>query len=179
MVATKEQERKALQKIREIVAGLGENSYVATALEGMFEDAEENIETDFAFSMKSRYENAMLLVERSNHKIKEYEKQIEDLNGIVQKKNEEIDSLKVAIDEVTSTRISEADGEKFVKFLTSLIKKYTVNMETTAGVLVSLAYDPTSNAFQSSVDEYKWMQYERSQLTGLKSAIAAATKQEI
>lgn len=58
MTATKEQERKALEQIRKIVAGLGEGSYISTAFAGCFEDAEENIENDFANSMKGRYEQA-------------------------------------------------------------------------------------------------------------------------
>lgn len=55
-MTTKEQERKALEKIRKIVEELGENSYVGTAFEGCFEIAEENIEDDAAYSMKSRFE---------------------------------------------------------------------------------------------------------------------------
>ena len=66
-MTTKEQERKALEQIRKIVEGLGENSYVGTAFAGCFEDAEDNIENDFAMSMKDRYESE----ERKCAKIKE------------------------------------------------------------------------------------------------------------
>lgn len=55
-MTTKEQERKALDKIRKIVAELGEDSYIGCALEGCLEDAETNINDDAAFSYKSRYE---------------------------------------------------------------------------------------------------------------------------
>ena len=55
-MVTKEQERKALEQIRKIVAGLGEDSYIGTAFEGCFEIAEENIENDFACSLKQRLE---------------------------------------------------------------------------------------------------------------------------
>lgn len=55
--ATKQQEREALEKIKSMVAELGPNSYLKTAFEGVFEDAETNIENDFAFSMKARFEN--------------------------------------------------------------------------------------------------------------------------
>lgn len=64
----KEQERKALEQIREIVAGLGEDSYIGTAFEGCFEIAEENIENDFACSMKQRAEAAE---KRAEHNKKE------------------------------------------------------------------------------------------------------------
>lgn len=56
--ATKEQEREALEKIKAMVAELGPDSYLATAFEGVFEDAEQNIEFDAAFSMKARFESA-------------------------------------------------------------------------------------------------------------------------
>ena len=56
--ATKQQEREALEKIKALVAELGPQSYLATAFDGAFEDAETNIENDFAFSMKARFEDA-------------------------------------------------------------------------------------------------------------------------
>lgn len=52
-MTTKEQERKALERIRKIVADLGENSYISYAFEGCFEKAEENIDGDMACSWKS------------------------------------------------------------------------------------------------------------------------------
>ena len=58
-LASKEDERKALEKIRKIVEGLGEDSYIGTAFEGCFEIAEENINNDWACSMKQRYESAL------------------------------------------------------------------------------------------------------------------------
>lgn len=56
-MATKEQERKALEQIKKIIADLGENSYISMAMDGMIEDAEQNIENDFAMSWKNRAEN--------------------------------------------------------------------------------------------------------------------------
>ena len=56
--ATKDQERDALATIKKLVEELGPQSYLATAFEGCFQDAEDNIENDFAFSMKARYEAA-------------------------------------------------------------------------------------------------------------------------
>lgn len=56
--ASKEQERKALESIHAIIATLGPNSYLATAFEGCFEIAEENIDNDWACSMKQKAENA-------------------------------------------------------------------------------------------------------------------------
>ncbi|WP_346298558.1 hypothetical protein [Alistipes sp.] len=63
--ATKEQEREALEKIKAMVAELGPQSYLKTAFEGVFEDAEQNIEDDAAYSMKARLEiQAQRAIER-------------------------------------------------------------------------------------------------------------------
>lgn len=58
MAATKEQERKALARIKKIVEELGEDSYIGMAFDGCFDVAEENIENDFACSMRQRAEHA-------------------------------------------------------------------------------------------------------------------------
>ena len=57
--ATKDQERETLEKIKAMVAELGPQSYLATAFEGCFADAESNIENDFGDSMQRRWENSM------------------------------------------------------------------------------------------------------------------------
>lgn len=56
-MATKAEERKALDQIRKIIEGLGNDSYIGIAVEGMLEDAAENIENDFALSMKGRFDH--------------------------------------------------------------------------------------------------------------------------
>lgn len=53
-MTTKDQERQAIEKIRKIVEGLGENSYVGFAMDGILELAEDNIREDTAYSMKER-----------------------------------------------------------------------------------------------------------------------------
>lgn len=58
MIATKQQEREALQKIRDIVSSLGEDSYLAMSFQGCFEDAEFNIENDWAGSYFQRWQEA-------------------------------------------------------------------------------------------------------------------------
>lgn len=57
-MTTKDQERQAIEKIRKIVEGLGENSYVGFAMDGILELAEDNIREDTAYSMKERAEIA-------------------------------------------------------------------------------------------------------------------------
>ena len=97
MIATKEQERKALEQIRKIVEGLGENSYVGTALEGMLEDAEENIENDFALSWKSRaelatekYEKAKADLEKLHDKMEQTQRSYEYIKGSYLEESERV-----------------------------------------------------------------------------------------
>lgn len=113
-MVTKEQERKALEQIRKIVAGLGKDSYIGTAFEGCFEIAEENIENDFACSMKQRAEDAeakirglcevnrqlkLELKTRGEHEAK-LDGQIEKLTA---RRDELFDEVKEAADKWSST----------------------------------------------------------------------------
>ena len=65
-MTTKDQERQAIEKIRKIVEGLGENSYVGFAMDGVLELAKDNIREDTAYSMKERTEEDRR-EERGNH----------------------------------------------------------------------------------------------------------------
>ena len=86
--ATKEQERKALAQIKKIVDSLGEDSYIATAFEGCFEIAEENIENDFACSMKQRVESAEKQAANFKEQAAEHKKQVERLTAQLERELE-------------------------------------------------------------------------------------------
>ena len=64
-MVTKDQERKALEQIREIVEGLGEDSYIGMAMIGVLEDAKENIENDWACSNYDRWQMAEQKLEQT------------------------------------------------------------------------------------------------------------------
>lgn len=71
-MSSKQQEREALQKIREIVSGLGDDSYLAMAFDGCFEIAESNIDNDFACSLKQQVESAEKSYSESRKEISEW-----------------------------------------------------------------------------------------------------------
>ena len=100
--ATKDQERKALEQIKAILATLGPNSYVATALDGCLEDAERNIEDDAAYSMKSRLESAEREIADLKDKLAESEKDYEAAHAaghfIEEQKTKEIDAMKAQLE---------------------------------------------------------------------------------
>lgn len=81
MITTKEQERKALVQIKKIVDGLGADSYIAAAFEGCFEIAEQNINNDFACSMKQNFERARKKASKFEAQAAEYKKQVEKLTA--------------------------------------------------------------------------------------------------
>ena len=54
---SKDTEREYLGRIKNILDALGPNSYCATAFDGCIADAEENIDSDFAVSMKGRWQS--------------------------------------------------------------------------------------------------------------------------
>lgn len=79
-VTTKDQERQAVEKIRKIVEGLGENSYVGTAMAGVLEVAEQNIEYDAAFSLKEEKEIAERREQEQTEITQKLKKELNDLN---------------------------------------------------------------------------------------------------
>lgn len=95
--------KKTVQLIRknakEILEGLGENSYCAMAFEGCMEDAEENIDNDFAVSMKGRWES-----EKKAHE--------ETREGLIGKLNDRIKRVAELEAEVQKAHQMEAQARK-------------------------------------------------------------------
>lgn len=107
-LASKEEERKALDKIKKIVESLGEDSYVGTAFEGCFGDAEMNIENDWALSMNGRWQDAEQKVEHLKAELAEAYENLTiagDSNLAVQK---ERDSYKARYEEALAMGQEEA-----------------------------------------------------------------------
>ena len=96
---SKDTERAFLNEIKEILEGLGENSYCAMAFEGCVEDAEENIDNDFAVSMKGRWES-----EKKAHE--------ETREGLIGKLNDRIKRVAELEAEVQKARQMEAQARK-------------------------------------------------------------------
>ena len=103
-MTTKEQERKALEQIRKIVEGLGEDSYIGIAFEGCFEKAAENIDNDWACSWKQVAEcelNARCEAQRREKEARadyeELKNELEALRMINSKNNAELGLAKDTI----------------------------------------------------------------------------------
>lgn len=111
MMSTKEQERKALEKIEKIIAELGEGSYIGTAFEGCFEIAKENIENDFACSMKDRWESEIKKNEAMAQKINEQADAIKRLQAANQNMLIELNEKEKALN-TKDYRIAELDASR-------------------------------------------------------------------
>lgn len=79
-MTTKAQELKALEQIKKIVEELGEDSYIGTAFEGCFEIAQQNIENDFACSMKQEVESLEKQLREERIKTESAKKQLDVAN---------------------------------------------------------------------------------------------------
>ena len=138
-MTTKEQERKALEKIRKIVEELGENSYVGTAFEGCFEIAEENIYNDFACSMKQRAEAA--------------QKEVEALEIEVDNRKAVIYELTVERDKLRAKTLTTAEAGA-IKAILSHSKFEAADLaDSSAQRIVELADNPDSAEFRQAVQD--------------------------
>ena len=127
MIATKDQERKALEEIRKIVDNLGENSYVGAAMEGVLELAEDNIENDFVQSMKESVETA----EKRAHELEE--------------ENERLKATKEKLEEERARILPEEVRQKFYGI--AFDKKYKAQAEAmTAAERMAEAVECGGNA---------------------------------
>lgn len=101
---TKDDERKALAKLEKFIASLDEDSYVATALKGVVNDARDNIENDWAMSRYDAWQDAeqradrteAMLVETADKlaaEVKAFDELRESYIKIVEKKNKQIYDL--------------------------------------------------------------------------------------
>lgn len=154
-MATKRNERETLEVIRQLVADLGPQSYLATAFEGCFEIAEQNIEYDFGDSMKGRVESAERKVEGLEAEIKslkdqlaESEKDYEAAHAanheLAEQKDAEIAALQAQI-------LGPDDMEDVRQLLSDRADEAEEKALKAADEIVKYAEAPTSKEFQEAV----------------------------
>lgn len=104
-MTTKEQERQAIEEIRKIVEGLGENSYVGFAMEGVLELAEDNIREDTAYSMKKNAEIAWERADKAEKESKLLNAELGTAKKITEENNKVIAKLKADIYKLKATNV--------------------------------------------------------------------------
>lgn len=146
--ASKEQERKALNQIRAIVESLGENSYVGTALEGCLDDAESNIENDFADSPYGRWQYAEKKLEEANAQIEEFKVKDAEKDRVIAKLGD-----KVA--ELVKNSIGKDDLETVITLTRAGMTETGADVEKYAAQIVAFADDTGTAQFCEAVRRHR------------------------
>lgn len=153
--ATKEQERKAVEKIRAILSTLGPDSYTATALDGCLEIAESNIENDFGESMKDSLESANRKIASLEDKLAESEKDYEAAHAaaheVAAQKDAEIEALQARIEALQKQVLSDDDLYDIHQLVEDREAEDERTMNEAADEIVKHADDPTSKEFTEAV----------------------------
>lgn len=106
-IASKEEEREALANIKQIVAGLGENSYIAIAMEGMWELIEENINDDFGNSHKD-------MIALRDDKIEQLDIELAEANARIKLMKSEINSHRERVDQLEKAVASDNETIEYL-----------------------------------------------------------------
>lgn len=147
-MTTKEQERKALEKIKKIVAELGENSYVGTALDGALSLAEENIDCDAAFSARY-YQETLFETEKKLRAAEQENKNLRKrLDDLKEKSDNEYEAL-------CSKLLSNDDAKVIRKLLEERISDLQYEVDSAAACIVEEAGNPKSEMFCDAVANHR------------------------
>ncbi len=146
--ATKEQERETLEKIKAMVAELGSGSYLETAFAGVFEDAETNIENDFAFSMKARVESA-------EAKLREMGSEYNAVKMDAAHLREQLADAQAQIAALAKRQLSEELRCDLWMMTTDEAEKARAQMAASAETMAHYAETPQDIAFTRSVATYR------------------------
>ena len=178
--ATKDQEREALEKIKAILDTLGPDSYVGTAFEGCLEIAEENIENDFACSMKQRVEAVVVENTRLKEKVKELEDKLaesrKDYEGVRSFSREVVAEKDAEISRLKNMVLSDDDLTDCIQMAREAAYGYLLEMEKAAASVVELAEDPTSPEFVQAVKDHRNAKTSKEYAEGLADRLTEKQK---
>lgn len=175
--ATKEQERDTLAAIKKMVEELGPQSYLATAFEGCFQDAEQNIENDFGDSYFRRCESlekqldaARQEIEQLRDKLSESEKDYEAAHAaahaIAEQKDKEIAALRqriLPVDDLTDCR----------QMAENLVEELRRKVKAAEATILEYAEHPETTTFVDAVRERKALAKDIEYYTALAERIRA------
>lgn len=175
-MTTKEQELKALAQIKKIVAGLGEDSYIAAAFDGCFEIAETNIQNDWACSMKQRAASAEQRAEAEQiakrdavDAMKRWQKIADDATTRANDAKHEIDNLHEDIaktrEALQQLQISASTIRNHAReTYESRIRQLEKAMLSAADMMEAYADHPQDIAYKNALDNYRKAKAERDEM---------------
>ena len=170
-IATKQQERDTLAAIRRMVEELGPQSYLATAFAGCFEDAESNIENDFADSMKARYLHADAELNAAKGTIEELE---EKLRQEIAERQRARDEAQEVIKKLEAKVLSNDDLEDIRQLLSDRAAEADETAKKYAAGIVERADDPAGREFQEAVRMHRNYTREAEYTRNLLGRVVAA-----
>lgn len=151
-MATKRNERDTLEVIRQMVADLGPDSYLATAFEGCFEDAEQNIEYDWGCSQKR-------LADAAAEKVTELEARVKELEGKltqeIAEKQQARDEAQAIIKKLEAKALSEDDLEDIRQLLDDRATEADEKAEKAAAEIVRFAEATGLPEFRQAVTDHR------------------------
>lgn len=160
-MTTKDQERKALEAIKKILAGLDEDGYVATAMKGVLEDAHDNIENDWAMSRFDAWNNAA-------HELEDARDEIAKLRKELQAANERIDGL---IADMNSRTLDDEE----LGLITAIANDYKSDsdeeMVKAAAEIVAYAEEPDCREFRDAVFRHRMAGTQKTKCTRLLDSL--------
>lgn len=151
-IATKQQERDALAAIKKMVEELGPQSYLATAFEGCFEDAEANIENDFGDSYKRRCESLERKLDEADETIEQMKNDIKLLSSALENERALTKSLYQRIEQET---VSTTDLAHLAKLAEKDLAEAEQRRDEAAQKIVAYADNPTSEEFRQAVADHR------------------------
>ncbi|RKI66955.1 hypothetical protein D7V91_11445 [bacterium 1xD42-67] len=150
--ATKRNERETLEVIRQMVADLGPDSYIGTAFEGCFEDAEWNIENDWGNSQKR-------LADAAAEKVTELEAKVKELEGKlaqeIAEKQQARDEAQAVIRKLEAKTLSAEDLEAVASILENQAEEAEELAEKAAAEIVRFAEAPALPEFAAAVSRHR------------------------
>ena len=153
--ATKQQERDTLAVIRKMVEELGPQSYLATAFEGCFEDAEQNIEDDAAYSMKARLEiQAQRAIERG-YEVDRLKADLTAAQSKIETLQSQFDFASQYIKKLERQQLSEELRRDLWVMVTDEAEVSRARMAEAADKMAAGADNPGCVLFKESVARYR------------------------
>jgi len=146
--ATKQQERDTLATIKKMVEELGPQSYLATALEGCFEDAELNIENDFGDSYKRRCESA-------ERKLDEATEAIEQLKSDIKLLSFSLENERALTKNLEQQTVSATDLAHLTQLAEKDLAAAEQRRDEAAAAIVKYADNPSYDTFQQAVADHR------------------------
>lgn len=169
--ATKQQERDTLEAIKRMVEELGPQSYLATAFDGCFRDAEDNIDDDAAYSMKSRYEKA-------EQDAKYFKEAADKFSGELEAAQSQIKKLEEQLAETQKRMLPDWLYKRLWTLVTGDAEAARKSMAEAADTMAFYAECPTDIAFTSAVENYRRDKKKAEHCEKLAAALDEIGKEE-